>query len=232
MAHKTMPCMLGLVSLLLFISMIALPVAADQPCDTAPIPCMFESPAFTFTVVDAETRRPLADVHALVEWQVHGLGGRLNGPLMVMDAVTQSDGVLAFPAWGPMEGPPGGIGIGRDPIITVFKTGYKALLINNASPPGTKETERVRRFYRDGGTFALEPFRGTPEDWLKELDRVYAGIAFPRSDEQSLQFRTEYLNRLRRVWAEREKIPASVRKERDFFWFVEGRMKFLEEGRR
>src|SRR5262245_58378532 len=120
----------------------------------------------------------------------------------------------------------------RDPIITVFKTGYKALLIYNGDPPGTKETQRVRRFYRDGGAFALEPFRGAPEDWLKELDQVYAGVAFPRSDEQSLQFRTQYLNRLRRVWAEGTKIPPSLRKERYFFWFVERRMRFLEEGHR
>ena len=223
---------LTVISPFLFALTIPLLAAAGQLCDLFPMPCTFESLAFKLIVVDAETRAPLADVHALAEWQVHGYGGTLNGPLIVMDAISQSDGVLAFPAWGPIEGPADGIGIGRDPIITVFKTGYKALLIYNGDPPGTKETQRVRRFYRDGGTFALEPFRGTPEEWLKELDRVYAGIAFPRSDEQSLQFRTQYLNRLRRVWAERAKIPPSLRKERDFFWFVEGRMKFLEEGHR
>jgi hypothetical protein len=44
------------------------------------------------------------------------------------------------------------MGIGRDPVITLFKTGYKALEINNGDPPGTKETQRVRRFYQDGRT--------------------------------------------------------------------------------
>src|SRR5262245_50755221 len=135
MRHKAMTGTLTVASLLLFALTIPLPAGAGQLCDIVPMPCMYESPAFTFTIVDAETQARLADVHALVEWQVHGPGGRLNGPLIVMDAVSQSDGVLAFPAWGPLEGPADGIGIGRDPIISVFKPGYKALLIYNGDPP-------------------------------------------------------------------------------------------------
>src|SRR5262252_4040708 len=115
MRHRAMTGTLGVVSFLAFVLMIALPVTAGQLCEIFPMPCLFESPAFTFTVVDAETQAPLADAHALAEWQVHGPGGRLNGPLIVMDAVSQSDGVLALPAWGPIEGPADGIGIGRDP---------------------------------------------------------------------------------------------------------------------
>jgi hypothetical protein len=38
---------------------------AGQPCEVVPMPCTFEAVRFRFTVVDAETRRPLADVHAL-----------------------------------------------------------------------------------------------------------------------------------------------------------------------
>ena len=90
----------------------------------------------------------------------------------------------------------------------------------------------MRRFGQHGRTYALEPFRGAVPEWLQELERVYAGIAFPRSDDQSLQFRGSYLNRLRRVWAEREKVPERFRDERAIFWFVEKRLKFLEEGHR
>ena len=205
---------------------------ADQPCEVVPMPCTFEALPFKFKIVDAETRQPLADVHALAEWQTHGPGGRLNGPLMALDAVSDPGGLLSFPGWGPIQGPATGIGIGRDPVITLFKTGYKALVINNGSPPGTRETQRVRRFGQDGRTYTLERFGGIPEDWLKELERVYAGRAFPRGDDQSLQFRVPYLNRLRRVWAERERVPERLRGERDFFWFVQRRMIFLEEGHR
>jgi len=196
------------------------------------MPCTFEALPFKFTVVDAETRQPLADVHALAEWQTYGPGGRLNGPLMVLDAVSTPDGLLSFSGWGPIQGPVDGLGVGRDPVITLYKTGYKALVINNGYLPPARERERVRRFAQDGWTYALEPFRGTPEEWVKELDRIYAGVAFPRSDDQSLKFRIPYLNRLRRVWAERERVPERLRGERDFFWFVEKRITFLEEGHR
>src|SRR5437667_9805137 len=72
------------------------PVAAapDQPCEVVPMPCTFEGLPFKITVIDAETRQPLADVHALAEWQIHGAGGRLNGPLMVLDATSGRDGEI------------------------------------------------------------------------------------------------------------------------------------------
>ena len=205
---------------------------ADQPCEVVPMPCTFEALPFKFTVVDGGTQQPVAGVHALAEWQVHGPGGRLNGPLMVLDAVSGGDGLLSFPGWGPTQGPLDGIGIGRDPVITLFKTGYKALEIYNGDPPGTKETQRVRRFGQDGRTYALEPFHGTPPEWLKELERVYAGRAFSRSDDQSLKFRTPYLTRLKLISAERDKTPADEQRVGRFFWHVDRTLKLLEEGHR
>src|SRR5438309_3193921 len=123
--------------------LVPLPVRADQPCDFIPMPCTFEAPAFTFIVVDAETRRGLVDVHALAEWEQIGQCGRGSGPLMALDAVSGPDGQLSFPGWGPIQGPISGLEIGRDPVITLFKAGYKALVINNG---GANETERVRKF--------------------------------------------------------------------------------------
>jgi hypothetical protein len=88
----------------------------------------------------------------------------------------------------------------------------------------------MRPFYQDGETFAMEQYRGT--QWLKQLGELDIGRATPRSDEQSLQFRGPYLNRLRRVWAEREKYPERYRAPGQFFWHLEREIKFLEEGRR
>ena len=59
----------------------------------------------------------------------------------------------------------------------------------------------MRRFGQDGATYALEPFQGTPEQWLEQLDRVVSGVAVPRSDEDSLKFREAYLNRVKRISA-------------------------------
>ncbi len=205
---------------------------AGQPCEVVPMPCTFEALPFTFTVVDAETRQPLVDVHALAEWQKEGVGGRLNGPLMVLEAVSGPDGVLGFPGWGPIQGPVTGIGIGRDPIITVFKTEYKPLMINNGSPPGTKETQRVRRFGQDGRTYALERFRGRREEWLEQLHRVWLGVAVPRDAETTLKFREPYLNRLKRVSAERHKFPPEQQRGGSFFWHVDRELKLLQEGHR
>ena len=210
------------------------PIAAapEQPCEVVPMPCTFEGLPFKITVIDAETRKPLADVHALAEWQMHGAGGRLNGPLMVLDAASGLDGTLAFPGWGPIDGPVMGLGIGRDPLITLFKSGYKALVINNADPPGTPETQRVRKFYQDGRMYELEPFRGSPDQWLEQLREVVLGLAVPRSDESTLRFRNAYLNRLMLVSSERTKLPVEHQRPGNFFWHVDRSLKLLEEGHR
>jgi len=211
---------------------IARAAAADtgQACEVIPMPCTFEAQPFKLRVIDAETQKPLADVHALAEWRMEGAGGRANGPLMVKDALSDADGQVSFDGWGPIQGPWTGLVIGSDPVVTLFKSGYKSALLNNGYLPPSRERERIRRFVRRDVTYALEPFRGTPEEWVKELDRIYAGRAFPRSDDQSLQFRDQYLNRLRRVWIERQSV--SARTERDLFWFIERAMRFLEEGHR
>src|SRR3989442_1462424 len=149
------------------------PVAAapDQPCEVVPMPCTFEGLPFKITVIDAETRNPLADVHALAEWRMEGVGGRANGPIMVQDAVSGADGQLSFDPWGPIQGPWTGLVIGSDPVVTLFKSGYKTMLLNNGYLPPARERERVRQFVRRDQTLALEPFNGTPDEWLKELDK-------------------------------------------------------------
>lgn len=191
--------------------------------------CVYESPGFRIAVADRETGQPLADVHALAEWQMYGSHGR-NGPLMVQDAVTGSDGVIAFPPWGPIRDSTAGLVLNHDPVISLFKPGYKVLTIFNV--PGTDETARVRGLRQDGQTYFLEPFRGTPEEWVEELEKVWVGRATPRSDEQTLKFRGPYANRVRYVRAEREKVPARFRSPGQFFSSVEAVLRFFEEGHR
>lgn len=192
--------------------------------------CFYESPGFRFTVVDRETGQPLADVHALAEWVQYGPYGR-NGPLMVQDASSGSDGALSFPAWGPIRGSSAGLVLNHDPAITLFKPEYKVLTIFNV--PGTDETARVRGLRQDGETFTLEPFRGSLEEWVEQLRKAaYPGTKGRTFEDQLLEFRVPYLNRMRRVWGERENTPLQYRKDGEFFWHVERSMRFYEESSR
>lgn len=215
------------------------PVGAEFLCKTFGR-CLYEGTAFRFTVVDKETNQPLADVHALAEWILHGRHGR-NGPLMVQDAVSGLDGVISFPAWGPIPGPRLGLILNHDPVITLFKPGYVLhkpgggmRAIFNAYPEGTEETTRVRRFGQDGHTFAMEPFRGTVEEWVNAL-RETASYGVPKgrmSDEEYRAFRVPYLARAQRVWKERDALPRKYHEPAQFLSHLERYVKMLEGGGR
>jgi len=194
--------------------------------------CFYESPGFRITVVDKETGQPLADVHALAEWVQYGFHGR-NGPLMVQDAVSRRDGVLTFPAWGRIRGSNAGLVINSDPVVTLYKAGYKVLAIFNAVPIGIEETDQVRGFFQDGQTIAIEPIQWSPAEWVEQLQKAaYPGTKGSTSKEQILQFRVPYLNRFRRIWAERDKVSPRHKEPGEFFWDIEREIKFLEEGGR
>ena len=193
-------------------------------------PCLYESPGFRFTVVDKETGQPLADVFALAEWIQYGRHGR-NGPIMVQDAVSDPDGRLVFPPWGPIQGSPSGLVLNHDPFMTLFRPGYRTLAMTNRVSMATEETTRVRRFGQDGQTIAMERFRETPEEWMRELDKLRQGAAASMSVEQFLQFRVPYLKRAKRLWSEREEVPPKYREPGEFLWHVERTIRRLEEGK-
>jgi len=195
------------------------------------MPCTFEGLPFMLNVVDSQTQKPLSDVHALAEWQMYGAGGRLNGPAMALDAVSDADGVMRFPGWGPIKGSVLGIGSGRDPLITLYKRHYRTLRIINGGPPGMKDTERIRRFYQDGRTFGLDPFKGTLAERVDDLRR-YGIRGLPRSDADNLRFRGPYLNRLTRLSLERERFPPDELRPGGFVWHLDREMKVFEKGLR
>jgi hypothetical protein len=179
-------------------------------------------------VVDAETKQPLADVFALAEWVLHGPHGR-NGPVMVQDAVSGADGWMRFPPWGPAEGYRSGLVLNHDPVITLFRPGYKTRVYQNAYPPGTTETTRLRRFGEDGKDLALQQFRGTAVDWVREIDRA----AYPRtkgrtSEAQLAPFGANYLNRTRRIWSEVTKLPQHLPEVDRLSRSIEDDLRFYE----
>ena len=113
------------------------------------VACQYEAPAFMIRVVDQHTGQPLADVHAIASWLVYGFHGR-RGVLMALEAVSGPDGQLSFPAWGPVRSGAEGLIAGRDPLISLFRPGYHARLIYNATLIGQAETARVHAFDHPG----------------------------------------------------------------------------------
>jgi len=86
-------------------------------------------------VVDADTNKPIEGVTAVAHWELSA--GEMSArsrlvQLQIMEAVTDENGRLYFPAWGPKQNP---TAIGyldwNDPEIILFKTGYKAEFLRN-----------------------------------------------------------------------------------------------------
>ena len=117
-------------ALLLAVSVLGLAASAlgqnDRSDPLCPhiVACQYEAPAFTIRVVDQQTGQPLADVHAIASWLIYGFHGR-RGIMMALEAVSGPDGQLSFPAWGPIKSGTEGMVAGRDPIITLFRPGYR-----------------------------------------------------------------------------------------------------------
>jgi hypothetical protein len=158
--------------------------------------CTYLSPGFELTVVDTETGTPLADVYAWAEWVQYGAHGR-GGPLMVQTAISTADGRLTFSWWGPATGSPGGLVLGIDPAVILFKPGYATLLVHNETAPGASHHAMIRGLSRQNQTARLQPFRGTPAEWVEHLRKlVFPALAAFVSDASRNRFRTLYLGRL------------------------------------
>jgi hypothetical protein len=203
------------------------PAAADFMC-TVFGDCDYESPGFQFVVTDRETGRPLADVHALAEWIRYGRHGS-GGPLIAQDAVTGEDGVARFAPWGPVRGAPMGLVLNADPLVTLFHSDYRTLLLNNAVNPGTDEKQRVRGFVLGIQSTGLMPFRGSSEEWVEELKR--AAIVDSRGSMRVDRLgpsRSAYVRRLRRVLAASTVVPTRYREPGQLLWHLERSLKAFE----
>jgi hypothetical protein len=172
--------------------------------------CIYLSPGFTLTVVDADTGKPLPDVYAWAEWVQYGAHG-IGGPLMVQDATSNTAGRLDFPRWGPALGSRAGLVRGTDPAVILFKPGYVTLLLENAVPLGASEQAAFRGMSRNRETLRLRPFRGSAAEWVDQLRRlVHPGLSSGVSHQQRDQFRRAYLTRTEVVAAELAKLPTDL----------------------
>jgi hypothetical protein len=193
--------------------------------------CIYLSPGFTLTVIDAETGKPLPDVYAWAEWVQYGAHG-IGGPLMVQDATSDTAGRLDFRRWGPTLGSRAGLVRGTDPAVILFKPGYVTLLLENAVPLGASEHATFRGMSRNGETLRLQPFRGSATDRVEHLRRIAHPSLSSVSDIQRDRFRHQYLRRLELVEAEATQLPPDVPGVEAFRSSLELDRRFLTGGRR
>jgi len=219
----------AVASLVLTNFVVASPVNANPICNWFHY-CVYESPGFKIKVVDKETGKPLADVHALAEWIQYGMYGH-HALLMVQEALSGADGILVFPPWGPTQGSSAGLMFHEDPVITLYKRGYDVMIIQNEFTQ-TDERARVRGFAKNGHNFALRLFQGNSDDRIKQLDNGFVRLAIPGNEEMRAKFRDPYLNRLRRLLVEKDTVSQEHQDPGKFFWQVQKAIRYLDEGKR
>jgi hypothetical protein len=193
------------------------------------VACEYVAPAFSIRVVDQQTGQPLSDVHAIAEWVMYG--GNRRGALMAVEAVSGSDGQLRFQAWGPKRSFAEGVLPSLDPVISLFRPGYRAKLLYNASPVGQPHTTRVRAFQESGDTFTMEPFQATtPKEAVAALWEAAApldGGNVSQYDPESI--RLVYVRRWKRVRAEAEQLPR-VPEVQTLLWQLDATIRTIESG--
>src|SRR6267142_4227646 len=84
-------------------------------------------------IVDADAGQPLEGVNIVAQWTIdRAWVGDDKALLHVTEAVTDSEGSFSFPAWGPITLPPlADFGEGRDPLLSIFKSGYDVEFLDN-----------------------------------------------------------------------------------------------------
>jgi hypothetical protein len=197
--------------------LVILCLLAPGPADANPLCrwvglCLYLSPGFELTVVDAETGRALSGVYAWAEWVQYGAHGT-GGPLVVQDAFSDAGGRLTFPRWGPAWGSRGGLLLGTDPAVILFKSGYATLLVDNGVALGASHHAAIRGSSHDGQTLKLQPFRGSASDWVEQVHKLaYPGLHAYVPDAHRDRYGAVYLRRATMAIEELGKLPRDTPK--------------------
>lgn len=192
-------------SLSQFVIAIMLP-----PLAACAAPLTYSAEPIEARVIDADTKQPIEGVVVTANWQLEEgtFGGNVQaGQLMVLEAVTDKDGVFRFPAWGPKKAAKGHL-VSDDPQLLLFKSGYEYRRLSNQHS-GDRELRLrpVRRSDWNGRVIVLRPFKGTEKEYAGRLSFLHTSIRsimsggqcewkkIPRMvvalDEQEKQFRSK-----------------------------------------
>jgi len=165
--------------LILCISMLAWPGAAGA--------LSYSALPFEVKIVDAETGVPLEGVIGNALWRLEARGGHNLGNFMATEAVSDKEGIMRMPGWGPTEVPkePGGyLAQGRldpnQPTLHLYKQDYwfslegapwESAYLNDPHWSG----DSVRRVYLDKMVLKLRPFKGPIQQYTEQLIRSQNG---------------------------------------------------------
>jgi len=136
-------------------------------------------------VVDAETKQPIAGVIVTANWQLEEgtMGGNVPvGQLMVLETVTDKDGVFRFPAWGSKSAPKGHLVI-HDPQLLLFKPGYEYRRLLNTFTADYNKGMR-RRSEWSGRTIEMKPFKGAVGEYADRLSFLGTSLRFAYDGER------------------------------------------------
>lgn len=146
-------------------------------------PVTYQAEPIEAWVVDANTRQPLEGVVVVAHWVLEGgLHTDRVGDLVILETVTDKQGRLHFPAWGPIRHWKTSRLTYMDPRILIFKNGYEYAVFSNRLTTDALKGEGgpIRRSDLNGKTVGLIPFKGTDEKYAELVHNLDNQMRFAR----------------------------------------------------
>ncbi len=187
--------------------------------DASALPASYSALEIRGSVVDADTKQPIAGVHVIARWIVHTSELMHRGPgrpLHIMETVTDAKGEYYFPGWGPTPRPPGAtLHWGSDPSLGFFKAGYRPDGRMNYSPPPENEREMSRRYSLwHWQAVPLDRFGGSLEEWASLLSGLQDSLGWGEVTNDAhgrLNDAWKHMPRMvLAVWEECLRLPSSL----------------------
>lgn len=135
-------------------------------------------------IIDKSTSKPVSDVILIANWNLLGTslagGGSAAGSLALFEVISDENGMVRIPSWGPRK-VNGGLRIPREPQIILFKKGYKYIEFLNSHMEISErsESKRIRLISEwNNKTIKLEPFIGNEKDYVNEVEYLSGVISY------------------------------------------------------
>jgi hypothetical protein len=141
-------------------------------------PPTYSAEAIEAWVVDEDTGQPLEGVIVVAHWELMGgLHPDTIGQLMVMEAVTDTNGRFHFPKWGPKLRPVSGFLHNDDPQLILFKSGYHYSILAN-EVTSEVNTSSVRRSEWNQQTIKLKKFTNHLQEYGGNIHYIEENLRF------------------------------------------------------